>query len=370
MVIQGQERSIKLKVVAELANIRQSPDIGSIIIHQALQGRELESTGKEGEWYIVKIRSDEGDIIEGYVHESLVIVTEQIPLIKPLEERIEPEKIKKEEEPSTQQPIPATLPSAAPAKSNFELYLSGGGIFLSGGDLNRGAKGLADYRSYDLGIEGKGKVKPVRLSYILGGELSFPLSSNFHIGLGVDYFLSQERSQVRFEKGSSSDILETRPKIQAFPIRFIISFYPFPFFYAKTGFEYYFAKCAYFYRFHREGFWEEWDGEAEAQDIGFIGGLGFDWPLSPHFSFIVEATGRYARIKGFEGKNKYKTSEGLVSTEEGSLYLYQTRTPGGESYPLLFIREKKPTEAGVFDPQEATIDFSGLSLKAGFKIKF
>jgi len=99
LVIQGQEKSTKLKVVAELANIRQRPDIGSIIIHQALQGMILESTGKEGEWYIVKIKSDEGDITFGYVHESLVNVLEQTPLVKPLEERIEPEEIKKEEKP-------------------------------------------------------------------------------------------------------------------------------------------------------------------------------------------------------------------------------------------------------------------------------
>jgi len=236
--------------------------------------------------------------------------------------------------------------------------------------LNRGAEGLADYHSYDLGVEGKGKVKPARLSYILGGELVFPLSSYFHIGVGVDYFLSEKRSQVEFEKASSSDTFTTRPKIQAAPIRLIITFYPLPFFYAKSGIEYYFAKCAYFYRFQSGEFWEEWDGEAEAQDIGFLGGLGFDWALSPNFSFIVEATGRYAKIKGFKGKNKYKTSEGSISTEEGMLYFYHTQTPGGESYPLLFIREKKPSEAGVFDPQEATIDFSGISLKAGLKIKF
>ena len=369
--VQAQEQSFRLKVVTELANIRLKPDIGSEIIHQALQGKILESTGKEGEWYIVKFKPDEGDVTYGYVHESLVIALDQPTLVKPIEERTKLEKIEKEEEkPATQQPIPAILPSPAPPKSNLELFFSGGGIFIDGGDLNKGAQGFADYQSYNLGVQGEGEVKPAHLSYVLGGEFAFPLSSHFMVGLGVDYFLSEEESRVEFEKGSSNNTFTTRPKIQAIPLRLFISFYPLRNFYAKIGIEYFFAKCAYFYRLEEGENWQEWSGEAEGRDFGFLGGLGFDFAISSNFSFIVEVTGRYAEIKSFEGKDQHKESSGLVSTEEGMLYSYQTKTPGGESYPLLFIREKIPSEAGVFDPQEAIIDFTGLSLKAGFKIKF
>lgn len=370
MSVEAQERSFKLKVVTELANIRLKPDIGSEIIHQAFQGDILESTGKESEWYIVKFKPDEGDITYGYVHESLVIALEQPPLVKPIEERKKLGEIEKEERPPTQQPIPVTLPSPAPPESNVELFFSGGGIFIDGGDLNTGAQGLADYQSYNLGVEGEGEVKPAHLSYVVGGELAFPLSSHVMLGLGVDYFLSEKESRVEFEKGSSNTAFTTRPKIQAIPLRLFISFYPLRSFYAKIGVEYYFAKCAYFYRIVEGEDWQEWQGEAEGRDFGFLGGLGFDFALSSNLSFIAEVTGRYAEIKGFEGKDTYRESSGLASTEEGMLYSYHTKIPGGESYPLLFIREKIPSEAGVFDPQEATIDFSGLSLKAGFKIKF
>ncbi|UCC39541.1 MAG: SH3 domain-containing protein [Candidatus Aminicenantes bacterium] len=368
--VQAQEKTFKLRVVTELANIRLKPDIGSEIIHQMLQGETLESTGKEGEWYIVKFKPDEGDIMYGYVHESLVMALEQPPLVKPIKEIKEREITEEEQRPPTQQPIPATQPSLRPPKSPFELYFSGGGIFIDGGDLNSGAQGLADYYGYNLGVEGKGEVKPAHLSYILGGELVFPLSSYIQLGLGVDYFLGEKESRVEFEKGSSSEIFTTRPKIQALPLRLVISFYPLPYFYAKIGAEYYFAKCTYFYRFQKEDFGEEWQGEAKAQDMGFLGGFGFDWTLSPNLSFIVELTGRYAKIKSFEGTDTYSDSEGLKTTEEGILYSYYAKGAGGESYPLLFIRDKVPSEAGVFDPQEAIIDFSGLSLKAGFKIKF
>lgn len=370
--VQAQEKSYRLRVVTELANIRLKPDIGSEIIHQVFQGKILESTGQEGEWYIVKFKPDEGDFTYGYVHESLVIALEQPPLVKPIEERTELEKIEKgEEKPPTQQPIPATLSSPAPPKSVIELFFSGGGIFIDGGDLNKGAQGLAGLRSDQLAIQGEGEVKPAHLGYVVGGELSFPLSSHIMVGLGMDYFLSEKESRVEFAKGSSSEILTTRPKIQAIPLRLFISFYPLRSFYAKIGVEYYFAKCSYFYRFQKEDFGEEWQGEAEGRDFGFLGGFGFDFALSSNFSFIVEVIGRYAEIKSFKGKNTYNNSEGLETTEEGILYSYYAKGAGGERYPLLFIRDKVPSEAGVFGPPEpAIIDFTGLSLKAGFKIKF
>jgi len=43
--VQAQEKSYRLRVVTELANIRLKPDIGSEIIHQVFQGKILESTG-------------------------------------------------------------------------------------------------------------------------------------------------------------------------------------------------------------------------------------------------------------------------------------------------------------------------------------
>lgn len=364
---EGEEVLTKLKVVTEQANIRLKPYIGSIIIKQVPQGTTLESTGKEGEWYSIKLKPDEGGQVSGYVHESMVFVLDGPPIEKEEKEiRTEEEKREEIEEKPLPQPVVTKPPSRQPSKYHFELCFSDGGNIISGGDLNRGAQGFADYQSDQLAIQGKGKVKRPLLSYILGGELAFPLSSRVHLGIGIDYFLRQKESQVKFEEGSFSETFTTRPKIEALPIRVFISYYALPSFYVKSGIEYYFAKCAYFYRFLRE----EQQGEAKAQGFGIIGGLGYELKLSSAFSFIVEATGRYARIKGFKGKNTKIDSTGQEYTEEGTLYLYRVKTTGENSYPLLFILEKRPTEGDVFNAREAIIDFSGLSLKTGIKIKF
>jgi len=387
----GEEVLRKLKVVTEQANIRLKPSIGSIIIKQVPQGTILESTRQEGDWYLIQLSPDELERVSGYVHESMVIILEgppkeqEEPEIITEEEEIEKlkqeekieEKEKIEETPPTQpvttppsQPVVTPPPLSKPPKFLFDLVFSGGGSFISGGDLNDGSQGLADYRSYILAVQPQGQAKPAHLSYILGGELTLALSSHFSLGIGVDYFLGERQSLVEFPEGPSSETLTTHPKMQAVPLRLAISYYPVRNFYAKIGVEYYLAKCAYYYRFERAGSWEEWRGEATAQDFGILAGLGFEFELTPSFNFIIEATVRYARISGFKGRDRSKDSTGTDHIEEGTLYFYQVQTAGEDSYPLLFIREDTPTEANVFDPREAVINFSGLSLKTGFKIKF
>lgn len=371
---EGQQPSLKLKVAAEQANIRLKPDIGSIIIQQVPQGTILESSGKEGAWYKIKIETEEPELTFGYVHESLVIVISAPPEKeqKEITEKVEePEKPEEKEEPGEPQIPPITLPpSFQPAQFPFSLSLTGGGNYVHGGDLNSGAKGLADFYSDSLALEGKGKVKPARLSYIYGGELSFMPFSNLSLGLGVDYFLGEKESRVEFRGASTTNVYITRPKIWAVPLRLFLSYYPLPRLYFKAGVEYYFAKCAYFYRYEREEFWQEWKGEAKARDFGFIGGFGFEWRLASPLSFVIEAIGRYARITGFTGTDNYRDSEGLESTVEGKLYFYQKlRIIGEKGYPHLRIHEKKPS-AYVSDVVEAKVNFSGISLKFGLKLRF
>jgi hypothetical protein len=385
----GEEVLRKLKVVTEQANIRLKPSIGSIIIKQAPEGTILESTGQEGEWFLIQLTPDELERVTGYVHESMVIIIEGPPkkqeeieiieepeiikeqaIIKEQEETEKPEEEEKIEETPLQEPVVTPPPPSKQPEFLFDLVFSGGGSFISGGDLNDGSQGFADYRSNILAVQPQGKAKPAHLSYILGGEFTLALSSHFSLGIGVDYFLGERESLVEFLDDPSSETLTTHPKIQAVPIRLAIFYYPVPNFYAKIGIEYYLAKCAYFYRSERAGSWEEWRGEATAQDFGILAGLGFEFKLTSSFNFIVEATIRYARISGFKGRDRFKNSTGTDNIEEGTLYFYRVQAAGEDSYPLLFIRENIPTEANVFDPREAVINFSGLSLRTGFKIKF
>jgi len=378
--LESQKFPFKLEVVTEQANIREKPDIGDAIIQQVTRGTILESTKKVGEWYLVRLKVDEDRLLLGYVHESLVLRIEP-PVKEPelmekeeekpeVKNKIPKEKVKKPKQEKIQLAPPPTITPVAeePLKKQFMLSIFGGGNYISGGDLNEGAEGFAEFYRDELQIEGKGK--PLHLGYIIGAELSFPLSSRLFLGIGADYLRGRKESSTEHSETLPGNSFATRPEIQALPLRMVFSYYPASFLFLKGGVEYYFAKISYFYYFQEGDYWKEWEGKADGQGLGIQGALGAEWNLSSYFCLFAEVTGRYAKIKEFEGEDTSTDSDGFVYTEEGTLYSFQAIGANQKAYPQLFIRQKKPAEAWVTNPQEARMDLSGVALRLGFRIKF
>jgi len=373
-----QERT-KLKVVSEIANIRQNPDIGSAIIHQLPQGTVLEATMKQGEWYVIQLKLDEEKTLSGYVHESLVAVIggpapREIDTAEPEKEEIreEPAEVEKTEEPPPVKVQPQVQESVtvAPEYSKFRISFSGGMGYVSGGDLNEGAIGLGDYFAASLGESRTDMVSPLHTGYIFEGELNIAFSSKFFLNIGGAYLSGKKESLVEYPEGTYVELYTTRPQIRSIPVRLSFSYYPHPSFYIKLGGEYHFAKCSYFYRYEEADFWQEWEGDATGRGPGVFGGLGVESNPAGNVRFFLEALGRYCKITGFSGTDEYVDSTGLQATENGTLYIYQGQITGGESYPLLYIRDRKPSEAGVSDAKEATIDLSGFEVRVGIRFKF
>ncbi len=370
---------IKIKVTAELANVRQKPSIGSVIIRQFPQGEILEAVRKEGEWFLIKFEPDESGATSGYVHESLVISLEEIPRQEQPSRLVEPP-LKTEpavvrpariEKPVTE--TPAAPVQAAPAETagRASLTLYGGGNLIAGGDLNTAGQGLADYYTGAIGVAGDGKISPARMSLLYGGEFALPLSPQFFILAGAEFHRAEKSSLVSYARGSVTDTFTAMPGLQALPVKLGLAFYPVEYFFVKFGAAYYFAKASYDDRYAHDKYWQEWQGEATGQGLGFWGGLGLDWPLDRTFSLVFEATGEYASISGFQGTGTYLDSTTTTTvTETGKLYYWDARTSSQTSYPTAFIRSKSPSEAGVENVREATADFSGLSIRVGIKIRF
>lgn len=396
--LQSQDVSHSIKVVTEQANIRVEPDIGSRIIHQAPQNTSLEAIGKQGEWYQVRFINDKGTLATGYVHESLVIeIGAPPPKIKQEEMKPEPKKAEPEKIPETiefekvePEKIQAqeTEPEAKPDVTELEdqetpragkmppisLLLSLGLSYRAGGDINTGAEGLADFYADSLSSRTQDTVSPVHLSYLFGGEVQVHLHPQWALGLGLDYFKGKKESTVAYPEAAVPADYTTAPELQSVPIRLSLSYFILPSlspsFYLKAGIEYHFASCGYFYRLEQPESWEEWKGEASAQGFGFMLGLGIEMDISSSLRFFAEAAGNYAKISDFSGTNTYRDSDGMSSAETGSLYMYQAHTGPETSYPVVFIRERQPSEAGVSDVQLATLDYSGLWLRAGIRIRF
>jgi len=381
-----QDTQIKLKVAADLANIRQQPAIDSPIIQQAKKNEIIEALGRQGEWFRVIFLKDSGEATTGYVHESLVTIIEGAPekitqpVIKPIEEDI-PKKKKtrprketpvepKVKKPEIQKPQPEQTIPADQVIKRFGFKFSIGSNYVAGGQINEGAKGLADFYRESLGIGGIYKVRPLHLTYLASTEVFFPLGNNFSIGAGLDYYRGELESVVKFDHPDTSDYFSAKPRVDATPICVYIASHPAPSIFLKIGIEYYFAKANYYYRYQTEDFWQEWSGNAKAQGIGFLVGAGYEYEIAPFAKLFVEAVGHYAKIEGFKGTDNYRESTSYSYSESGPLFFYKSQVGPDKTVSLLFIRERKPAEAWVVDAKEALIDFSGVALKVGIKFWF
>lgn len=353
----GQETLIRLKVMADQANIRLEPDISSIIIRQVPKGTILNATEKKEEWFSVQLTSKQGAVVSGYVHKSLVIAIDPLPEEKnpPIIPKIRPI------EPEEDQPT---------SPFRFTLSITVGGNYARGGDLNLGIKGLANLYEDTLGIQGEGKIGSVHLGYVLGLEVSFPLSEMLSWGIGAEHFQGKNNSQVDYSQGESSSVLHIRPNLRATPLSVFLSFNPISELYVKGGISYYFAQCSYTYLFEADNLTQQWDGKANARGLGLMGSIGYLKNYSPNLSFFAEIAGRLAKMRGFTGKEDIQDTSGEISTEEGTLYLIQTQVLEDRTHSILFIRETRPNEAGVIGAKKAQIDFSGISIKIGIRLHF
>ena len=372
---------IKLRVTAEQANVREKPDIMSAILQQLPEAATLEAERKEGEWYAVLVEKEEGGFSLGYVHESLVMVIEEARPEPPQQkERVE------EPEPAVAKPVeekreePLWLPpqtSPVPAeKERLSVAFWLGGRHAAVGDLNDGAKGLARYYESRLAAFGDGEVEAIHFGYLLGAEVRIPLSSQLALSLGAEYSSGEATSSVAFKEGSSEALYSTKPWLRTTPISLALLYYPLRFLYVKAGLDYTFARCAYFYRFsipdpyEQSEFWQSWTGEASSSGFGYQLGLGLEWPVGSRISLLAEAAFRQGRLGDLKGEDFYQESTKYQSRERGTLYRIQATAGGPEIFPLVFIRDREPTEAGVVDVRKAELDLSGYSLRLGLKVRF
>ncbi len=383
---------VQLKVTAEVANIRQKPSISSLIVRQIPEGGLLESTRKDGEWYLVKLDPDETGTTSGYVHESLVLPIGEAPSVPAQKPRIgaqvtpprpkpaetDPEAApartvtpSRKEAPPASEPEYEPEPDPAAESRRPSLVITAGLLPMAVGDLNDGAQGLADYYAFQLEAGADGTIGPLKLVFPFEGEVRIPVGSGFSVTAGAGYAGTSKTTLVAFPKTGQTNTYESSPGFSIIPIKVGVLFAPVPYFYAKAGLMAVRASASYAYHFAHDTFWQDWTGEASAFGFGAYGALGIDISLGSSFGFIFEAGGQLGKISGFEGAGTYYDSSMTAAAEEtGTLYAYEVKPTSRDSFWLLYLRDKKPTEGGVYNAREASLNLLGLTLKAGLKLKF
>lgn len=372
LVAAGQQAPVKLKVTAEIANVRLKPSIGSVIIRQIPEGNILESIGREGEWYLVKLEADDRGNTSGYVHESLVLPMDETvrPARKP--QIIEPETKRPAEPAVTEPPVAAREETTEPSgTAGWSVSMTAGGQYTLGGELNKASQAFADFFATRSGVAGDVETDAIHLSLVFGGELAFDMMPGVALVIGADFYSASGTSQVNYARTKATDAYTAEPRFQAIPLRLGIALSPVREITIKAGISYTIARCGYSFSFAQDDFSQTMTGEADGAGIGAWGALALELPLSDSLGFLIEATGHYAPLKGFEGTGTYSDSntESAVA-ETGKLWAYDFVQGGKTISPLMLIRSQRPSEAYVENAREATINFSGVSIKAGIKVRF
>ena len=317
-------------------------------------------------------------------------------------------------------------------KSYVSLYLGGGLNNIDGGDLNRN---IRDSNARYDSLNGLDQIWTNTMHWneitwlpYLNGELIFRLFKNFSLGLGFEYILKTNPRSSAFSAYLSSELGATAEQFQSFTstvqsehkltvLPIILSIYysipisPSVEAYVTGGVGYYMGNLKLDYFSRHNTFWlvdyfsatgnflessrlrassdltDEY--EVKSNTIGFQGGVGLDFKLSPSISLIIGGNYRFVNFKNWEGDGSFTDDrtekqeflvggniEEISGTDgdayEGKLWFYEYQDSYvNEWFDSIDFSEEQPEETSRRrNIREAEINFSGFVLRIGFKIRF
>jgi len=273
------------------------------------------------------------------------------------------------------------LPGLVFADGKLSLRLQGGWTCLSAGDINSGTQALFDWRKADW-VASAGGYKPVHKGFEIGGEIIFELTPRLGIGIGGGYLKISRYSQSRLydpEEIASYETLGVEPTLSAVPIQAGVHL-TVPLnakfnLHADIGASYYF-KARYSYEWRSIYWWIDvlsgyiqitTNAEKKNTPIGFQGGISLEYELRHNIFLYLDARGRYARFRGLKGSSVIESSFVTPSSEQGILY-YESAPMLWDAPRVIMVQSDPPNGPGG-EPRQAVIDFSGVSLQFGIRIR-
>lgn len=365
----AQDRPTRIKITAEQANLREKPDIGSSIVQQIPEGVVVEADRKDGEWYFVRYTLEDGGVIGGWIHESLVEVVEAGTIA-----RVEREK-EQEAAPARRRGRPIRIgkiemPELSTGGIPLEFAFSAGLGYVAPRDLNRGTRGYADANAADHGVAAPPPAGVLHIAYLFGFEVTYRLTPRLAVGLGADYMRAANKDRTEYEDPAFTETLVTRPAARTVPFKILARYYPGAGFYVRGGLGIYSVKASYLYRHElpESSDWRQLKGEASGSGLGGEAAFGGEWEIAPRTVFFAEAGVRMARFGKLTGTNTTTHLTGQVVTEPGTLFYVSRVAEDGNTYPLVYVAASAPVDAA--DSRRAVVDLSGASVRAGVRYRF
>ncbi len=293
------------------------------------------------------------------------------------------------------------IPQPTLADGRISLRLWGGWAYLAVGDVNAGTQAFFDWGKTYLppppGGTITGGYEPIHWGYELGGDVIFQLSPKLGVGLGAGYLqMSRETPPTPYTRpyvmmsiddpltGDSTEFT-VGTKISTIPIRASL-FLSLPIgkkidITANVGVSYYLQA-----EYHADwlvGVLNSYGtgpdsrlsttAEKKTAGFGLQGSVGIEYKFTRTTGLFIEAQGRYAKFKGFEGTSTSVPNEfngGILPSfsETGKLYYESVPTLPGS--PRWIMVQSAPPAGPGGQPREAAVDFSGVSFLFGVRVHF
>jgi opacity protein-like surface antigen len=286
------------------------------------------------------------------------------------------------------------VPSLAPADVKISLKLQGGLAYLQAGDVNSGTQAFFDWAKFSSipltdGAATLGGYQKIKFGYEIYGDLVFEVARHLGIGIGAGFVQSTKTSLMNvwdpnIESGGPSSNILADQNLSAIPVRLGL-YLSLPLsgkfnFTANAGASYY-LKARYSTDWLvsvsvMDTLGPQTEISTRAQQkknpFGFQGGLGIEYRLSKRIAILLEAQGQYAKFRGLEGTSLAESGDyGELFppfSETGKLY-YES-VPMIPNGPRLIMVQSAPPLGPGGKAREAVVDFSGVSLQAGFRFYF
>jgi len=271
----------------------------------------------------------------------------------------------------------------------FGLRLMGGGTYLLQNDINDYIQGINDFLSdipdYEPDLSVDPNLTPANTGIDLSGELFINFNPHVGIGFGAGYILVEKESSGGLSDSTRNfENITVYPKFSAIPLTFSLYFGGslggLSRIMLNGGVGYYLGTINF------DIIEEAGDPTAsmkstqswstKSNEIGFHGGINFEFGFSRNFAFVIGTQGRYVQFTDLTGdlEEKLRLSNGFSSSDTkedqtlwfGNKEMFTTH----KEYPWVIFSENKPTAPWFSDVRKAEISLNGITLQGGIKLTF
>jgi len=257
-------------------------------------------------------------------------------------------------------------------KPELNINLMVGYRFMNVGDLNTYLKSYDKFLTETSSYQG-GQINTLHDFPEAGLAVSWDLSSQWAIEAELDFLSKKKESSFDF----TEDVLPypyyreyyIEQKIKVWPLtlrgRYLVLSGPKLQLSLNLGLTYSISKC----------YLSVWESSplmpppvlysVKSHGPGLIGGIGLEHKLNSFLALIVEAQGRYSKLRKLKG-----TTSGAVEDGEGALYIGEKYNSQYDRFePCLITSSSMPASDEFRNMRKAALDLSGFSLKLGFRIR-